>query len=118
MPKTDAVCIAKLEKLVQDAKKAQELQQANETKGEVRIVVLQRGWVVVGFLSKATKDEMVLTRAAVIRNWGTTKGLPQLVSGPIEGKTVLDKSATPIRFHPLTVVLMLDGEKSKWQAAL
>ena len=85
--------------------------------GGVKIVVLQRGWVAIGRYSQDGQDCM-LTDAAIIRNWGTTKGLPELVRGPVEGKTVLDKSSLPIRFHELTVVLTLDCEESQWKKYL
>ena len=80
-----------------------------------KIVVLQRGWVVVGKYSK-DGEYGVLENAAVIRRWGTSKGLPEIVDGPLKD-TVLDKSSAPIRFHELTSIMMLDcGDK--WAAAL
>jgi hypothetical protein len=81
----------------------------------IKIVILQRGWVAVGRYSREGGDCM-LTDASVIRVWGTTKGLGELVSGPTN-KTVLDKSGT-IRFHHLAVVAMLDAEESAWAAKL
>ena len=85
--------------------------------GGIKIVVLQRGWVAVGRYSQDGNDCM-LTDAAIIRNWGTSTGLPELIKGPVEGKTVLDKASQPIRFHELTVVLTLDCEDSAWKKAL
>ncbi len=85
--------------------------------GGIRIVVLQRGWVAVGRFSQVGQD-CRLDDAAIIRNWGTTKGLPELVKGPVEGKTVLDKSAGPILFHELTVVLQLECEEKEWSKKL
>lgn len=81
--------------------------------GGIRIVVLQRGWIAVGRFSQVGQD-CRLDDAAIIRSWGTTKGLPEIVKGPIEGKTVLDKSLGPILFHELTVVLMLQCEEKEW----
>jgi hypothetical protein len=85
--------------------------------GGVKIVVLQRGWVAVGRYSQSGND-CRLDDAAIIRTWGTSKGLTELVKGPVEGKTVLDKSSLPIRFHELTVVLTLDCEESGWKKYL
>lgn len=85
--------------------------------GGIKIVVLQRGWVAVGRFSQSGQD-CVLEKAAIIRDWGTTKGLPELVNGPISGKTVLDKTPLPLRFHELTVVLMLDASEDKWREHL
>lgn len=85
--------------------------------GGIKIVVLQRGWVAVGRYSQEGSN-CKLEDAAIIRIWGTSKGLTELVNGPISGKTVLDKSSKPIRFHELTVVLTLDCEESEWKKVL
>lgn len=81
-------------------------------KGDKRIVVLQRGWVVIGDQSLAENGDYILTNASVIRGWGTTKGLGELASGPTS-KTVLDPAGT-ITYHPLTAVLTLIVDGSKW----
>lgn len=80
--------------------------------GNKRIVVLQRGWVVIGDQTVAENGDYVLTNAAVIRNWGTTKGLGELVNGPTS-KTVIDKVGT-ITYAPLTAVLTVIVDSSKW----
>jgi hypothetical protein len=84
--------------------------------GGFKIVVLQRGWVVIGRFSQEGQD-CKLTDAAVIRVWGTTKGITELVEGPAS-KTVLDKTSKPITFHELTVVMMLDVEEKAWSKVL
>lgn len=78
-----------------------------------KIVVLQRGWVVVGDVAK-DGSELVITDASVIRRWGTKKGLGELVSGPT-ASTVLDPAGT-IRAHELAVVLTIDVDAEKWAA--
>lgn len=83
---------------------------------DIRIVVLQRGWVAVGEYSKTSDDEHVLTKASIVRRWGTSKGLGELAEkGPLPN-TVLDSVPTAIRFHPMTVVLSMDCDPSKWAA--
>lgn len=82
---------------------------------EVRIVVLQRGWVVVGRYVE-DGDEVTITDASVIRIWGTTKGLGELVNGPTEA-TVLDPAGT-VRAHRGAVVLTLDADTAAWGAVL
>lgn len=85
--------------------------------GDCRIVVLQRGWVVVGFLTtKNESGECVLEHSAVIRVWGTSKGLGELCPAPL-AKTVLDKCGT-VRFHYEAAVLMLDADDNGWKSAL
>ena len=82
-------------------------------KKDVRIVVLQRGWVYVGLYSKDVKGgECVLQNASCIRRWGTSKGLGELVKGPLPN-TVLDAAGT-VRFHELAVVNTLDVDGDAW----
>ncbi len=78
----------------------------------IRIVVLQRGWVVIGWLYQLG-SQMRLCGASVIRRWGTTRGLGQLAAeGPTEN-TTLDRSPE-IRFHELTVVLSIVCDEAIW----
>jgi hypothetical protein len=81
----------------------------------VKIVVLQRGWVVVGEF-KETDKEVTVSKASVVRRWGTSRGLGELVSGPTSS-TVLDPVGT-IRAHPLALVMTIDVDEKKWVAAL
>jgi hypothetical protein len=83
---------------------------------DVRIVILQRGWVAVG---KYTQDgeNCRLENASIIRRWGTTKGLGQIAADGPTSNTVLDKCPT-LRFNVLTVIATIDCEGSKWAAHL
>ena len=72
-----------------------------------KIVVCDRGWVVVGDYA-ATAEEIVLTDASVIRRWGTKSGLGELRNGPLED-TVLDPAGT-IRVSPRNAVLVIDAD--------
>ena len=81
----------------------------------VRIVVLQRGWVLVGRFSQEG-ERCQLHDASVIRVWGTTEGLGELIAGPTSS-TKLDPCGTAT-FHELTVVFTLDAEERGWASAL
>lgn len=71
----------------------------------VRIVILQRGWVMIGRWQQ--DGEMVtLTDAKVIRRWGTKTGLGQLRAGPTAA-TILDPAGT-VRCHALAVIASID----------
>ena len=86
-------------------------------KKDVRIVVLQRGWVYVGVFSKDAKTgECVLEKASCIRRWGTSKGLGELVKGPTTN-TMLDAAGT-VRFHELAAVNMIDADAESWSKHL
>ena len=77
----------------------------------VKIAILQRGWVFVGRFTK-TGSDCLLENAYCIRQWGTTKGLGDLINGPTS-KTVLDESGT-VRFHELGIVALIDCDEEKW----
>lgn len=83
----------------------------SNTNSPVKIAILQRGWVFVGRYSKKDND-CVLENALCIRQWGTTKGLGELVNGPTS-KTVLDDAGT-VRFHEMGVICLIDCNESKW----
>ena len=78
---------------------------------EVRIVVLQRGWIVVGRWSQ-DGDEVVVLNASVVRFWGTTRGLGELVAGPTK-TTKLDPAGT-VRANAAAVVLTIDVDAEAW----
>lgn len=84
---------------------------------EVRIVVLQRGWVLVGYYSR-TGDNCQLQKASVLRNWGTTKGLGEIAEDGPKKDTKLDPTNGLVEFHRLTEVLTLVAEESEWKAHL
>jgi len=78
----------------------------------VQILVLNRGWIVVGNVSESV-NKTIIQNAAVIRKWGTTKGLGELA---IKGKlpdTILD-ACPDITVDTANVVLVMNCEQSKW----
>lgn len=77
-----------------------------------KIVVLHRGWVVVGKYS-ADGDEIVIKDASVIRKWGTSKGLGELALNGKLPTTVFDPCGT-VRAHKLAVVMTLDCNEKIW----
>lgn len=78
------------------------------------ILILQRGWVFVGDLSRDDDgEEFILSNAQNVERWGTTEGLGQLaLSGPTTD-TVLRDAGT-VRCHKLTVVCRLDVDPTHW----
>lgn len=82
---------------------------------DIRIVVLQRGWVIVGEYSREGMDCHV-RRASVIRNWGTTKGLGELRNGPLRG-TVLDPIGEA-EHHRVTEVMTIRCDAAGWESRL
>lgn len=84
---------------------------------DIKIVVLQRGWVVVGrFERKDTQCK--LHNASVIRTWGTTGGLGEIAEGGPTSNTKLDKCKGMVEFDYMTVVLTIDCATKKWEGKL
>jgi hypothetical protein len=81
--------------------------------GDLKIVVLQRGWVLIGRFSQ-DGDKCRLTNAQVIRRWGTSRGLGELA---LEGKkkdTTLDSCHGIVEFNALTMVLSIAAKEAVW----
>lgn len=91
-------------------------QESVEYNGEWKIVILQRGWVMVGKLERKG-SECKLHRAAVLRRWGTKEGLGELSGGPLDD-TKLDKCGGLVEFDWLTVVASISVDGAKWQNVL
>jgi hypothetical protein len=84
------------------------------TKTDIRIAILQRGWVMIGRFIR-DGEHCFLTGASVIRRWGTTKGLGELAkNGPL-AQTQLDPCGE-VEFHELTAVALIRCEEKPWLA--
>ena len=87
--------------------------------GEIRIVVLQRGHVVVGVYSQNGEIGR-LDKSLVVRKWGTSEGLGELAEkGPLpesaqNGPTVLDK-CSPVQFHTREVIFLMEVNADAWR---
>jgi hypothetical protein len=82
--------------------------------GPIKIVILDRGFVYVGH-TEIDGNFVKITSAKNIRYWGTTKGLGELVNGPLKD-TKLDAAGSvtaPLR----AVIALVDVEQSKWNLA-
>jgi hypothetical protein len=88
-------------------------EKAREFDGDIKIVVLQRGWVYIGRFEKIGND-CKLHNAYNIRIWGTSKGLPELVNGATS-QTKLDKCDGIVEFDWLTVVHTITVNKESWK---
>lgn len=82
---------------------------------KVQIVIAPRGWVFVGYTHETDKH-LVIERANVIRVWGTTKGIGELINGPLKD-TKLDYCGTT-RIPLGAVLAQIDVEESKWQSKI
>jgi hypothetical protein len=87
--------------------------QVKEFTGDIKIVVLQRGWVYIGCFERNGND-CKLHNAYNIRSWGTTKGLPELVNGATTS-TKLDKCEGVVEFDWLTTVHTITCNAEAWK---
>ena len=82
----------------------------------IKIVILQRGWVMIGRWSQ--EGEMCsLDNAYVIRRWGTTEGLGELALEGKQSSTKLDRVGH-VDFHQLTIVASLNCKEDLWDKEL
>ena len=86
--------------------------EVKEFEGDIKIVILQRGWVYIGRFERNGND-CKLHNAYCIRVWGTTKGLQALVNGATTS-TKLDKCDGVVEFDWLTVIHTITVNSSKW----
>lgn len=84
-------------------------------KADIRIVILQRGWVMVGRFGQKG-SACWLDGASVIRYWGTTRGLGEIAEGGPTEKTKLDPTHGRVGFHELTVIATISCAEEKWAA--
>lgn len=87
--------------------------------GEIKIGVLDRGFVVVGRWKLHTDlaYHWRISPCRIIRVWGTSNGLTELCAGPIRGKTILDPvshETIPFRF----VGRIIDASEEGWRKHL
>ena len=83
----------------------------------IKIVILQRGWCMIGRFERDGSD-CKLRDAAVIRQWGTTRGLGQIAEGGPTDSTKLDKCHGVVEFDYLTVVATIDCKEVVWDCVL
>ena len=83
---------------------------------EIKIAILQRGWVYVGRFERLGND-CKLTDAKNIRRWGTTRGLGEIAKNGPTLSTILDDYGT-VEFDYLTVVNLISCSQDKWETVL
>lgn len=79
-----------------------------QTIGSKRIIVADRGWIFVGDCEDMQDGSVTIRNAFNIRFWGTTRGLGELINGPIADKTKYDKYGT-VRCTPIVQINVVSG---------
>lgn len=106
-----------LENIIKIAKLLENKESSNDCEcHEIKIAILQRGWVMVGrFGKKGT--QCFLEDASVVRSWGTSKGIGEIALNGPTTNTVLDPCGK-VEFHELTTVALLECSQDKWKKGL
>lgn len=89
------------------------VQKKTQHSGDIKIVILQRGWVMVGRFERIGSD-CKLRFASIIRTWGTTKGLGEIAESGPTSSTKLDPANGLVEFDYLTVVASICCNASAW----
>ena len=76
--------------------------------GDKRIIVADRGWVFVGDCEDHEDGSVTIRNTQNIRQWGTTKGLGELLTGPVAGKTKYDPYGV-VRCIPIVQINVVNG---------
>ena len=105
-----------IESIVVEGKTYLPADSVQEYEGAIKIVILQRGWVMIGKFERNGND-CKLHNASVIRKWGTTNGLPELCNGKLSD-TILDKCYGVVEFDYLTVIATIAVNEEKWKNSL
>lgn len=88
-----------------------------QAEGDIKIVILQRGWVMVGKFERKGSD-CKLHNSSVIRSWGTTKGLGELAKDGPTSTTKLDPNNGVVEFDYLTIVATISCDQKSWKKYL
>lgn len=76
-----------------------------------RIVVLDRGFVVIGDVTDLG-DKLRIVAARTIRRWGTTKGLGEIVAGPTS--STVHEALGDIEAPARAVIFTIKAERAGW----
>lgn len=89
------------------------IQSCNSGPKDIRIIILPRGWNLVGEYS-CVNGICVIRNASVIRRWGTTKGLGELAKNGKLKDTVLDECNGDVEVLQINIIATIKCEHSKW----
>ena len=78
----------------------------------IQIVVLNRGWIVVGNVEEK-EGKTYIRKPSIIRNWGTKKGLGELAMSGKLPETKLDE-CLDIVVDTANIIFIMNCDQSKW----
>ena len=115
MSKPETIKIDEVEYVRKDSLPRQAITTDGITDHGIQIVVLDRGFVYVGWV-RTDKEWCYIENASNIRIWGTAKGLSELVNGPT-ANTKLDKAGS-VKTNIKSLIHLIDCKESAWTTKL
>ena len=84
--------------------------------GEVRILVCERGFVLIGRPREHPTNPMflIVDDCAIVRRWGTTKGLGELAEKGLLNNTVLEPEGQGVELNKRCIYRSIPCAKEKW----
>ena len=79
---------------------------------KLKIVILPRGWIMVGDCEEKN-NKIYMKNASVVRDWGTTNGLPELANEGPGPKTKLDGKCE-MQFPMSAVICEISCNEAVW----
>jgi hypothetical protein len=80
---------------------------------DIRIIILPRGWNIVGEY-KRDGDRVFVNNCSVIRRWGTTQGLGQIAKNGPTKETKLDPCEGEVELNDINIISTIKCEYKKW----
>jgi hypothetical protein len=115
MSKSETIRIDEVEYVRKDSLPTIPITVDGVTDHGIQIAVLDRGFVYIGRV-KTDKDWCYITDASCIRLWGTTKGLGELVNGPLTN-TKLDKAGN-VKVNIRSLIHLIACKEPAWNTKL
>lgn len=85
---------------------------ADSLGGEIKIIVLERGFVYVGQVKEELSHTVIHNARAIIR-WGTTKHLGELTNGPLENTKLGDRCT--INVKDSKIIHTIEVNQNAWK---
>jgi len=108
------VTVAELGQLI-NPRATEQVSQANQDLGP-QILILHRGWVVVGNVTRIG-PRLSVENCHVIRTWGTTNGLGEIAKNGPTSTTKLDEPGN-LSLLESNCIAAMECNASKWKAVL
>ena len=88
-----------------------------EDAGEIKIVVLERGFIYVGRVDEGDPVDITIRGARALIRWGTENHLGELVNGPLDSNRLGDSCVVKARWNP-QVIHRIEVNQDAWASTI